>query len=68
MMDVNVTMSMMPKAQPRCAGAELNLGDSVLVEVEKDSFITVPGKGGHSSLLPQETVCPKRRGSAEGVL
>ena len=27
-------------------------------EVEKDSFITLPGKGGHSRLLPQKTMCP----------
>ena len=68
MMAVTVTMIMMPKARPLCASAELNLADSVLGEVEEDSFITVPGKGGHSRLLPQETVCPKPRGSAEGVL
>ena len=62
-MDVNVTMIMMPKAQPRWA--ELNLGDSVLGEIEKDSFIIVPGKGGLSRLLPQETMCPKPRGSPD---
>ena len=27
-------------------GAESNLRDRVLSEVEKDSFITLPGKGG----------------------
>ena len=68
MMDVTVTMIMMPKAWPLCASAELNLADSVLGEVEKDSFITVPGKRGHSRLLSQETMRPKPRGSAEGVL
>ena len=35
-------------------GGEANLGDRVLGEVEKDSFITLPGKGGHSGLLPQK--------------
>ena len=39
-------------------GAESNLGDRVLGEAEKDSFITLPGKGGHSSLLPGKTMCP----------
>ena len=71
MMDVTVTMIMMLKTRPLCASAELNLADSVFdsaAAAEKDSFITVPGKGGHSRLLPQETMCPKPRGSAEGGL
>ena len=42
----------MPRTQPLCAGAELNLGDRGLGEVEKKSFIALPGKGGHSGLLP----------------
>ena len=33
-------------------GAELNLRDRVLGEVEKDSFLTLPGKGGHNGLRP----------------
>ena len=33
-------------------GAESNLVDRVLSEVEKESFITLPGKGGHGRLLP----------------
>ena len=37
-------------------GADSNLGDRVLGEVEKDSFITLPGKGGHSGLLPRKTM------------
>ena len=43
-------------------GAEVNLGDSVLGEVEKDSFITLPGKGGHSGLLPQKLYALTWRG------
>ena len=39
-------------------GAESDLGDGVLGEVEKDNFITLPGKGGHSGLRPRKTVCP----------
>ena len=37
--------------------AQLNLRDRVLAEVEKDSFIALPGKGGHSGLLPRKTMC-----------
>ena len=33
----------MPKTQPLCTGAESNLGDRVLGEVEKNSFIVLPG-------------------------
>ena len=35
---------------------ELNLRDRVLGEVEKNSFIALPGKGGHRGLLPWKTV------------
>ena len=27
-------------------------------EVEKNSFIALPGKGGHSKLMPTKPVCP----------
>ena len=43
-----------------------NLRDRVLGEVEKDSFIALPGKGGHSRLLPQKTMCPNPREFDEG--
>ena len=46
----------MPKTQPLCTGAKLNLGDRVLGEVEKKSFIALPGKGGHSGLMPLKNV------------
>ena len=48
----------MPKAQPLGTGAEANLRDGVLGEVEKTSFIALPGKGGHSRLLPQKLCVP----------
>ena len=48
----------MPKTQPLYTSAELNLADRILGEVEKNSFIALPGKGGHSGLLPSKTVCP----------
>ena len=38
--------------------AKSNLGDRVLGEVENESFITLPGKGGYSGLLPRKTMCP----------
>ena len=41
-----------------CTGAESNLEVRVLGEVEKDSFIALPGTVGHSRLLPRKTVCP----------
>jgi len=41
----------MLKAQPLCSGAELNLRDRTLGEVEKDSFIALlPGEGGKQVL------------------
>ena len=43
-----------------------NPGDRVLGEVEKDSFIALPGKGEHTGLLPRKTMCPNPRGSDEG--
>ena len=56
---------LMPKAQPLYTGAELNLGDKVLGEVEKNSFIALPGKVGHSGLLPQKTTYPNPGGFDE---
>ena len=41
-----------------CTSAGLNLGDRVWGEVEKNSFIALPGKGGHSKLMPTKPVCP----------
>ena len=38
--------------------AEWNLGDRVLGEVEKNSFIALPGKGGHSGLMPSRLCVP----------
>ena len=53
----------MPKAL--CTSAKLNLGDRVWGEVEKNSFIALPGKRGHSGLLPQKTMCPNPGGFEE---
>ena len=48
----------MPKTQPLFTGAESNLGDRVLGEVEKNSFIALPGKGGHSGVMPSKLCVP----------
>ena len=37
---------------------ELNLRDRVLGEAEKSSYIALPGKGGHSKLMPSK-LCPR---------
>ena len=43
-------------------GAESNLGDRVLGEVEKDSIIVLPGKAGQSGLLLQKSITPNLGG------
>ena len=41
------------------------ISETVLGEVEKNSFIALPGEGGHSGLLPSKTVCPDSGGFDE---
>ena len=41
-----------------CTSDESNLGERVLGEVEKDSFIALPDKGGHSRLIPSKPCVP----------
>ena len=53
------------KTRLLCTGGISNLGDRVLGEVEKNSFIALPGKGGHSGLVPSKTVCLNPRGFGE---
>ena len=55
----------MPKTPPLCTGAKSNLGDRVAGEVEKNSCIALPGKGGHGRLVPLKTVCPSLGGFGE---
>ena len=55
----------MPKTWLLCTSAKSNLGDRVLGEVEKHSFIALPGKGRHSRLPPSKTVCPHPGGFGE---
>ena len=44
-MEINVEV--MLKTRSLYTGAKSNLGDRLLGEVEKNSFIALPGKGGH---------------------
>ena len=46
----------MPAASPY-SGAKSNLRDRVLGKVEVGSFISLPGKGGHSGLMSSKLLC-----------
>ena len=48
-----------------CAPVPNQIKDRVLSEVEKNSFIALPGKGGHSGLVPSKIVCPNLEGFGE---
>ena len=48
----------LPKIQPLYPSAKSNLRDRVLGGIEKESFITLPDKGGHTGILPLKTMCP----------
>ena len=50
-----------------CTGAESNLGDRVLGEVEKESFIALPGKGGHAGFCLEKLCVSPARGFDEGL-
>ena len=63
--EVYVKLLLMSKTWPLCTCPKSNLGDKVLDEVEKNSFIALSGKGGHSRLMPLRTVCPHLGGSGE---
>ena len=54
----------MPKTQPLCTGAESNLRNRVLGEVE-NSFVALRGKGRHSGTVPLKTVCPSLERTGE---
>ena len=57
---VQAQLRLMLNIQPLCTGAKLILGHGVLGELENNSFIALPGKGGHSGLLPLKTALPTR--------
>ena len=50
------------KTRPLCTGVESNLGDWVLGEAEKSSFIALPGTRWVGRLMPSE-LCPSRVGA-----
>ena len=52
----------MPKTQPLCTDAKLNLRDRVLGEGVENSFIVLPGKGGHSRLMLLKNCVSQPRG------
>ena len=63
-----ISMILLPKSSASLyTVSESNLADRGLGEVEKDSFIALPGKGGHRGFLPRKTMCLNRRGFDEGV-
>ena len=49
---VQAQLRLMLNIQPLCTGAKLILGHGVLGELEKNSFMALPGKGVHSGLMP----------------
>ena len=55
----------MSKTQPLYTHTEWNIEDRVWGKVEKNSFIALPGKGGHSALIPLKTVSPSLEGFCE---
>ena len=55
---VQAQLRLMLNIQPLCTGAKLILGHGVLGELEKNSFIALPGKGGHSGLVPSKLYVP----------
>ena len=54
----------MLKAQPLGTRAESNFRDRILVEVEKNSSVSLPGKGGHRNCYSQK-MCPNPGGYGE---
>lgn len=58
-------LTLMPEAWPLCIGAESNFRDKTLSEVENNSFIVLPGKGGHSQIVPLRFMCCNPGGFGE---
>ena len=52
----------MLKTQPLCTDAELNLRERVLGEIEKNSFVALPDKVGHSRLMSQKLCITTQEG------
>ena len=56
----------MQKSASLCTDAKSNLRHRVLGEVEKDSFITLPGKGVHRGILLRNPMCSSSGEFGEG--
>ena len=52
----------MLKTWPLCIGVASSLKNRVLGALHKNSFIALPGKGGHSRLVPLKIMCHRLRG------
>lgn len=53
------------ESRPLCPDTELEPGDRILGETEKNSFISCLGRGGHLGLMPQDCEPDLGRGSRE---
>ena len=60
-----MTFELDAETRPLCTGAESNLRDRILGETKKNSFIALPGKGGHSGLMPSKLCVPTQGGFGE---
>ena len=56
------------KTQPLCSEAELNFKDRVLGDVEKNRFIALPGKRGHSRLVAPKLCVPTWEGLVKSFI
>ena len=52
---------MIPKVWCLCSDAKSHLGDRVLGEIEKNSFITLLAKGGHSGFCAPQNCVPTQK-------
>ena len=64
---ISLKQLLMLKFWPLYTGAKLNLGDRVLGEVEKNSFIALPSKGGHSRRMSSK-LCLNLEGLARSFI
>ena len=60
--DRSSTKAGVAKIQPLYPGTELNLGDRILGEVEKNRFIALPSKGGLRGIMPSKLCVLNWRG------
>ena len=61
-LELSIFEGSVAEIRPLYSSTELNLRGRVLGEVEKKSFIALPGKGGHSRIMPSKLCVPTWRG------